>query len=162
SVLTVSPLLLENYLSAANKISRLAVGDPSLPPAVETFKYSKLLVQDDLMGDDLPLGSQGGAAIRYQFPLDGEYTVKVLLLRQFYDYIVGMGEPHEVDIRLDGVRLKRFRLGGEAKGRTMPEAFAGNTQGEPQFEVYMHTADAGLELRVPVKAGEHEVGVSFV
>jgi hypothetical protein len=45
---------------------------------------------------------------------------------------------------------------------TMPESFAGNTQGSPAFEVYMHTADAGLEVRIPVKAGEHEVGVSFV
>ena len=162
SVLSVSPVLLENYLSAANKISRLAVGDPALPPAVETVKYAKLLVQDDRMGDDLPFGSQGGGVIRHQFPLDGEYTVKVLLRRQFYDYIVGLGEPHEIDIRLDGVRLKRFRVGGEAKGMTMPEGFAGNTQGSPEFEVYMHTADAGLEVRVPVKAGEHEVGVSFV
>jgi hypothetical protein len=44
----------------------------------------------------------------------------------------------------------------------MPETFAGNTQGSPEFEVYMHTADAGLEARIPVKAGAHEVSVSFV
>jgi hypothetical protein len=73
-----------------------------------------------------------------------------------------MGEPHQVDIRLDGVRVKRFKVGGEAKGMTMPETFAGNTQGSPEFEVYMHTADAGLEARIPVKAGEHQVAVSFV
>jgi mono/diheme cytochrome c family protein len=162
SVLTVSPVLLENYLSAARTISRLAVGDPTLPPSVHTTKYAKALPQDDHMSGDLPFGSRGGAVIRHHFPLDGEYSVKVLLRRQYYEYIVGMGEPHEVDIRLDGVRLKRFRVGGEAKGMTMPEAFAGNTQGSPEFEVYMHTADAGLEVRMPVKAGEHEVGVSFV
>src|SRR5882672_2236918 len=45
---------------------------------------------------------------------------------------------------------------------TNPENFAGNTQGDPEFEEYMHTADAHLEVRVPVKAGPHEVGVSFV
>jgi hypothetical protein len=73
-----------------------------------------------------------------------------------------MGEPHQIDFRLDGVRLKRFTVGGEAKGMTMPENFAGNTQGDPEFEEYMHTADAHLEVRVPVKAGLHEVGVSFV
>jgi hypothetical protein len=161
SVLTVSPVLLENYLSAAHKISRLAIGDPTLPASVETVKYSKLLPQDDRM-EGLPFGSEGGGLIRHYFPLDGEYTVKVRLRRQYYDYIVGMGEPHQMDIRLDGVRLKRFTVGGEAKGRTMPEGFAGNTQGSPEFEVYMHTADDGLEVRVPVKAGEHEVGVSFV
>jgi hypothetical protein len=162
SVLSVSPFLLENYLSAAHTISRLAIGDPTLPPSTETIKYSKLLPQGDQMDEDLPFGSQGGGLIRHYFPLDGEYTIKVLLRRQYYDYIVGMGEPHQIDIRLDRVRLKRFTVGGEAKGRTMPESFAGNTQGSPEFEVYMHTADAGLEVRVPVKAGEHEVGVSFV
>jgi hypothetical protein len=162
SVLSVSQALLENYLSAARTISRLAVGDTTIRPVVETFKISKALVQDDRISDDLPFGSRGGTLIRHYFPLDGEYTFKVLLRRQEYDYIVGMGEPHELDIRLDGVRLKRFSVGGEAKGMTTPENFAGNTQGDPEFEEYMHTADANLEARVPVKAGVHEVGVSFV
>jgi mono/diheme cytochrome c family protein len=162
SVLSVSPALLENYLSAARTLSRLAVGDPARRPVIDTFKISKALVQDERVSDDLPFGSQGGALIRYYFPLDAEYTIKVLLRRQEYDYIVGMGEPHQLDFRLDGVLLKRFRVGGEAKGMTAPENFAGNTQGDPEFEEYMHTADAHLELRVPVKAGPHEVGVSFV
>ena len=162
SILSVSQVLLENYMSAARSISRLAVGDPATPPSVETYKYSKLLYQDDRMGDDLPFGSQGGGSIHHNFPLNGEYTIKVLLRRQFYDYIMGMGEPHQIDIRLDGVRIKRLTVGGDAKGMTMPEGFAGNTQGSPEFEVYMHTADAGLEVRLPVKAGEHDVSVSFV
>ena len=97
SVLSVSPALLENYLSAARTISRLAVGDPALHPVVDTFKISKALVQDERMSDDLPFGSQGGALIRYHFPLDAEYTIKVLLRRQEYDYIIGMGEPHQLD-----------------------------------------------------------------
>jgi len=162
SVLSVSPALLENYLAAARTVSRLAVGDPTLHPVVDTFKISKALVQDDRLGDDLPFGSQGGALIRYYFPVDAEYTIKVLLRRQEYDYIVGMGEPHELDVRLDGVRLARFTVGGGAKGMTNPENFAGNTQGDPEFEEYMHTADAHLELRARVAAGPHEVGLSFV
>ena len=162
SVLSVSPVLLENYLSAARIVSRIAVGDLTLHPAVDTYKYSRFLMQDDHMSDDLPFGSQGGALIHYYFPLDGDYTIKVQLRRQFYNYIVGMGEPHQIDIRLDGVRIKRFTIGGEARGKTMPETFAGNTQGSPEFEIYMHTADAGIEARIPVKAGAHEVSVSFV
>jgi mono/diheme cytochrome c family protein len=162
SVLSVSPALVENYLSAARTISRRAVGDPALPPVVDTFKISKALVQDHRLGDDLPFGSQGGALIRYLFPLDADYTIKILLRRQEYDYIIGMGEPHQLDVRLDGVRLTRFTVGGGAKGMTTPENFAGNTQGDSEFEEYMHTADATLEVRVPVKAGPHEVGVSFV
>ena len=66
--------------------------------------------------DDLPFGSRGGALIRYHFPLDAEYTIKVLLRRQEYDYIIGMGEPHQLDFRLDGVLLKRFTVGGEGEG----------------------------------------------
>jgi hypothetical protein len=162
SILSVSQVLLENYLAAARSISRLAVGDPATLSSVETYKYSKLLVQDDRMGDDLPFGSQGGGSIRHNFPANGEYTIKVRLRRQYYDYIVGLGEAHQIDIRLDGARLKRFTVGGEAKGMTTPEGFAGNTQGAPEYEVYMHTADAGLEVRVPVKAGAHDVSVSFV
>src|SRR6266851_3305793 len=162
SVLSISPALLENYLSAARTLSRLAVGDLALHPVIDSYKISKALVQDQRLSDDLPFGSQGGALIRYYFPLDAEYTLKVLLRRQEYDYIIGMGEPHELDFRLDGVRLKRFTVGGEAKGMTTPENFAGNTQGDPEWEEYMHTADAALEVRVPVKAGLHEVGLSFV
>jgi hypothetical protein len=149
SVLSASPALIENYLSAARTVSRLAVGDPTLNPVVKTFTISKLVVQDEQMNDDLPFGSQGGALIRYHFPLDGEYTIKVLLKRQLYAYIIGLGEPHQLDIRVDGVRVKRFTVGGEAKGMTMPLTFAGNTQGDPGFELYMHNADANLEARVP-------------
>jgi mono/diheme cytochrome c family protein len=162
SVLSMSPALLENYLSAARKISRLVVGDVTIAPGFETFKIPKLLVQDEQMTEDLPFGSRGGAVIPYYFPVDGEYVLKVLLRRQEYDYIVGMGEPHEIDFRIDGVRVQRLSIGGEAKGRTTPESYAGNTQGEPSFEEYLQRADAKLEVRVPVKAGLHEVGVSFV
>ena len=162
SVLSISPLLLENYMSAARTISRLAVNDLTLNPVIDTFKISKAMVQEDQMSDDLPFGSQGGALIPYYFPLDGEYTIKVSLRREEYDYLVGMGEPHQIDFRLDGALLKRFTVGGAAKGKMMPETYAGNTQGDPDFEVYMHTADDGLEARFPAKAGEHKVGISFV
>ena len=162
SVLSVSPALLESYLSAASTVSRLAIGDPTINPVVDTFKIPTALVQDDRTSEELPFGSRGGTAIRYHFPLDGEYSIKVVLKRQLYLYLIGMGEPHQIDVRLDGVLIKRFTVGGEGKGMTAPESFAGNTQGDPDWEVYMHTADAGLEVRVPVKAGTREVGVSFV
>ena len=162
SVLSMSPALLENYLSAARTISRLVVGDVTIVPGFETFKIPRLLVQDEQMSDDLPFGSRGGVVIPYYFPVDAEYVLKVLLRRQEYDYIVGMGEPHEIDFRIDGVRVQRLSVGGEATGRTTPESYAGNTQGEPSFEEYLQRADAKLEVRVPIKAGLHEVGVSFV
>jgi len=75
SVLSMSPALLENYLSAARTVSRLAVGDPTLAPVVQTFNVSKLLVQDEELSDDLPFGSQGGAVIRCQFRTAADYTI---------------------------------------------------------------------------------------
>ncbi len=162
SVLTVSPALIESYLSAASTVSRLAIGDPTLNPVVDTFKVPTATVQDDRANEGQPFGSRGGTTIRYHFPLDGDYSIKVVLKRQLYLYLIGMGEPHQIDLRLDGALLKRFTIGGEGKGLTAPESFAGNTQGDPGWEVYMHTADAGLEARVPIKAGTREVGVSFV
>ena len=161
-VLSISPRLLENYLSAAGTVSRLAVGDRTLGTVENSFKIPTALAQDDRISDDLPFGSRGGISVPYHFPLDGEYRIKVLLKRQLYLYLIGMGEPHQVDIRLDGTLIKRFTIGGEGKGRTAPESFAGNTQGEPGWEVYMHTADEGLTVSIPVTAGEHNVGVSFV
>jgi hypothetical protein len=161
-VLSVSPRLLENYLAAAGVVSRLAVGDRAIGAVENTFKIPTALVQDDRTSDDLPFGSRGGISIPYQFPLDGEYRIKVLLRRQLYLYLIGMGEPHQIDIRLDGALIKRFTIGGGGKGLTAPESFAGNTQGDPEWEVYMHTADDGLTVSLPVKAGAHEVGVSFV
>jgi len=162
SVLTASPALIESYLSAASTVSRLAVGDRSVGAVVDTFRIPTALAQDDRTGDGQPFGSRGGAVVHYQFPVNGTYTIKVVLKRQLYLYLIGMGEPHQIDLRLDGALLKRFTIGGEGRGMTAPESFAGNTQGDPGWEVYMHTADAGLEVRVPVSAGAREVSVSFV
>jgi mono/diheme cytochrome c family protein len=162
SVLSVSPVLLEGYLSAASRVSRLAVGDTAMAPLVETYQIPKSLAQDDRTREDLPFGSQGGTVIRHHFPVDAEYTVKVSLRRELYYYIIGMGDPHQIEIRLDGTLIKRFNIGGEARGRASAESFIGQNQGDPEWEVYMQTADAGLEVRLPVKAGTREVGISFV
>ena len=161
-LLSVSPSRLERYLAAARKVSRLAVGDPTINPTVETYTIPAGLVQNDRVSEDLPFGTQGGISIEHSFPVDAEYSIKVLLQRQVYLYILGMGEAHELDVRIDGVRVKRFSVGGEGKGMTAPESYAGNTQGDPAWEEYMHTADAHLEVRVPVKAGVRKVGVAFV
>jgi len=163
SVLSSSPALIERYMTAAHKIARLAVGDPKIIPAVETYEIAKTLVQDDRMSQDLPFGSRGGIAIHHQFPLDGEYVVKIRLRRQVYEYILGLGRPQQLEVRLNGARIKVFTVGGEDKGRPAPiQGWAGNILGDTQWEAYMHTADAGLEVRFPAKAGTGVVGVSFV
>jgi mono/diheme cytochrome c family protein len=166
-VLTISTAHLERYLSVARQVTRLAVGLPPARPAVETFEIPLHIVQDDRQSEDLPFGSRGGVAVPYQFPVDGEYLIKVRLRRQYQDYIMGMGWPQQLDVRLDGRLLKRFTVGGGAKGRPAAASYAGDGEpgfaGDPDWERYMQIeGDGGLELRVPVTAGKHVVGVSFV
>ena len=161
-VLTVSPVLLDRYLSAARKTARLAVGQAPLAPVVESYKLPLLLAQDDRMAEDLPFGSRGGMAIRHQFPVDGEYDIRIRLQRNYVNYIRGLGTRQELEVRLDGVLLKRFAIGGEKPGRPAPASYAGNIFGDPEWEHYALYADSGLTVRFPAKAGRRVVGVSFL
>ena len=161
-VLSISTAQLERYLSAARTISRLAVGLAPAAPAFETFDVPLLLLQDDRQSEDLPLGSRGGVAIPYHFPVDGEYLVKIELRSNWQDYILGMGSEHLLDVRIDGELVKRFTVGGEDRGRPAPLTFTIAEPGDPEWEAYLQTADDDLEVRVPVEAGPRTVGVSFV
>ncbi len=161
-VLTVSPALLERYVAAARKITREALGDLSVTPTVETYSLPKFLYQDGRMSQNLPFGSRGGLAVRHHFAVDAEYVFKVRFQSNLYNYIRGLGQPHQLEIRLDGRLVKRFSVGGEAPGRPAPVTFAGNVPGDPEWESYMHHADEGLDVRVPVQAGTRVVGVAFV
>ncbi len=145
-VLSVSPMLTERYLSAALKISRLAVGDPTLRPATDTFEVNKYLKQDDRVSDDLPFGSRGGAAIRYYFPVDGDYVVKIFFDRTYDGRVRGLSEPHTLEVRLDGAKVQEMTVGGpEATGR------GGR-----------NVAIDGTEVRFAATAGPKVVAVSFV
>jgi mono/diheme cytochrome c family protein len=166
-VLSISTAHLERYLSVARQVTRLATGLPPSAPSLQTFAIPLHVVQDDRQSDDLPFGSRGGIAVRYHFPVDGEYLIKVRLRRQYQDYLMGMGWPQQLDLRLDGKLLKRFTVGGGATGRPAAASYAGDGEpgfaGDPEWETYMQTGgDAGLELRLPVQAGPRIVGVSFV
>jgi mono/diheme cytochrome c family protein len=162
--LALSPAHLERYLAAARQLSRLAVGDRTLAdaPASALYKLPKLLEQDVRLGDDLPFGSRGGLAVRHFFPVAGDYTFKVRLRRQVYDYIIGMGHPQALDLRVDGVRVQRFTVGGAATGMPGPLTWNGEIVGETRYELYMHAADDGLEVRTRMAAGSHVVSASFV
>ena len=160
-VLTVSPSLLDRYLSAARKISRLAVGRQTMKDSL-TYQLGRSWYQDDRMSEALPFGSSGGVAIPYEFPVDGEYAVRIKLQTNIYDYIQGLGNPHDLDVRLDGARIKRFTIGGPEHGVPPPVGYAGNIFGDARWEAYAREADANLEVRFPAKAGRRVVGVSFV
>ena len=145
-VLSVSPMLTERYLSAALKISRVAVGDPTLRPVTETFAVNKYLKQDDRVSDDLPFGSRGGLAVRYYFPVDADYAIKIFFDRTYDGRVRGLADPHQLEVRLDGVKVREITVGGDAAG------------GRGQRNV----AIDGTEVRFAASAGPRVLGVSFV
>ena len=160
-VLSMSPTLLGRYLFAARRISQLAVGDPTTGPAVETFRVSRGLRQDERMSEDLPRGTRGGLAVRHYFPLDGEYVVKVRLGRNFTNsQIRAIATREEIDVLLDGVRITRFTLGGRCADATDDPACTGS--GIYRTSRYQLTADEALEVRFDAPAGMHTLGVAFV
>lgn len=162
--LALSPSHLERYLAAARHISRMAVGDRSSETVAtsQVYRVPRLLEQNARVDEDLPFGSRGGRAIRHNFTRDGEYAFRVRLRRQIYDYIIGMRTPQQLELRMDGALIKRFTVGGEAKGTPGPLTWNGEIVGETEYELYMHAADAGLEVRVPVTAGVHQISAAFV
>ena len=153
-VLSVSPALLARYLSAAAQISRMAVGDPKIPPSIQTYTVSPKLLQDSRMSEDLPFGSRGGIALLHEFPLDGEYLIKVRLQRTHADQIRGVNQRNQIELRLDRKRIKLFSVGGD--GPLNPWS------PQPNPSEYERTADEGMEVRIPVKAGPRLIGVSFI
>ncbi|MGE3844894.1 MAG: DUF1592 domain-containing protein [Vicinamibacterales bacterium] len=161
-VLSLSPDLLNRYLLAARRISRLAVGTPPAGPVTETYRVHPSLVQDERVDDDLPFGTRGGIAIRHHFPVDGEYEVTVRFRRSIFDAIHGLGAPNTLDIRLDGVAVKQFVVGGAAPGQMAPLSFTGYIAGSDDWERYLVQADDGLRARFKAKAGRRILGVSFV
>jgi mono/diheme cytochrome c family protein len=165
--LSISTAHLERYLSVARQVTRLAIGLAPVSPALDRFEIPLHVLQEDRQSEDLPLGSRGGIAIHYDFPVTGEYLIKVRLQRQYQDYLKGMGWPQRLDVRLDSRLVKRFTVGGQAQGRAAAASYAGDGEpgfaGDDSWEKYMQIGgDAGLEIRVPVDAGPHIVGVSFV
>jgi mono/diheme cytochrome c family protein len=111
-VLSLSPLLLERYLSAAGKISRLAVGDPTQAPVSQEYTAGKYVRQDDRRSEDLPFGSRGGLVVHHYFPADGEYLLKVYLDRTYQGNVRGLAEEQQLELRINGERLQTFAVGG--------------------------------------------------
>jgi hypothetical protein len=149
-VLWVSPTLLDRYLAAARKISRLAVGDPDSPLMAETSRLPVDLAQDDRL-EDLPMGTRGGTVIRRDLPLDGEYLIRIALAAgpRFRD-------THELEVSVDGQRVQVFSVGS---GAATPQGAL--TEAAPA-ENPRRTPVRNMQVRVPIKAGPRAIGVTFV
>ena len=148
-VLPVSPLLLERYLSAAGKISRLAVGDTTMPVSYQTYTVPHGLIQLDRMSEAVPVGSRGGTAIRHRFPVDGEYEISVGLQRGRNDEFLGLGRERKLDLRLDDQRLELFTIAADPRAGEL--VYGAGT-----------APDAHLKVRLPVKAGTRELAATFL
>jgi len=138
-LLFVSPTTMERYLDAAEKISRLAVGDPAAPVMVNIYRLPEEQPQDARV-DGLPFGTRGGLAVHTGFPVDGDYDIKVELA----------GAPREseqIEILLDGERVQHVTTGSAPAGRGGRGA---------------REAARPLDFLIPVKAGPRLVGVTFV
>ncbi len=162
--LSMQPALLERYITAAAKIARLAIGDPSTPAGVERYTAVKdnsneftWLWQTDRLGEEFPLGSRGGIVARHYFPLDAEYVFKVRLDRAGANGVIhGLRTRSEIEIRIDHVRVGQLTVGGT------PEAADAGDDLDPAAGSAPQQADAGLEVRVPVKAGMRQVTASII
>ena len=112
-VLGTSPALIERYIGAAGKISRLAVGNTDLGPLSTTYKVRGDLSQDRHI-EGLPLGTRGGILIRHNFPVDGEYLFKFSLLKVNFGPQYGgaaKGEQLEMSVNGERVMLHRSAIG---------------------------------------------------
>jgi hypothetical protein len=140
---TLSPTLLERYLTAAQKISHLAVGGADRAPGGETIRIKPDITQEDRM-EGLPFGTRGGALIPYYFLRDGEYEIQVRLTRDRNDEVEGLKEPHEMLLLLDRKQVQSFTVKPPRPG-----------EGH-QF------VDAHLKFRLPVSGGPHQLGITFL
>lgn len=161
NVLTLSPLLAEQYISAARKVRRLALGDADAPPLFEIYSVSGYLMQTGWMGEDMPFGSRGGTSIDHHFSMDGEYVLQVSLHRNSREYIRGLTETHQFEVRLDGRKIKQIQIGGEKHGESAG-IFSSGTSGDVEQEHYERTADKALEARFFAKAGTRKLTVTFL
>ena len=128
--LTMSPALMEAYLSAAGKISRLALGDVDAPTQA-VFDVPADTAQNHHI-EGLPFGTRGGILIKHQFPADGEYTFKVKGVTGYFQAVLGGITGEQLEVTVDGERVKLFDWDKEIANTT------GNGRSTP---------------RIPIKAG---------
>ena len=150
-VLGLSPVLMERYLSAASKISALAVGDPDTQPAGETFLVRQDASQDQHI-EGLPIGTAGGRLIDTTLPLDGEYLIQVKLFRTNLGAMRGLESEHQLEIAIDGERVNLAAFGGDADFKA---ALANPTAAGDAVETR-------FTVRRKIGAGPRQISVAFL
>jgi hypothetical protein len=138
------PTLLDRYISAAQKVSRLAIGSIQTSLQADTIRLPADRTQETHVAG-LPLGTRGGVSIPYTFARDGEYEIQTWLARDLNGNVGGLRErsrKHEMIVLVDREVVKSF---------TIQKVVDDDT-----------TLDENLKVRVPLSAGPHEIAVTFV
>ena len=150
-VLGVSPVLLESYLTAAERVAALALGDPKLPPVGEVFRVRQDASQDKHV-EGMPIGTVGGQALDLTLPLDGEYQFEVRLFRTNLGTMRGLEYSHQLEIAVDGERVHLASFGGDKEIAASSEnpTLTGND------------VDGRFTARVPLKAGPRRITIAFI
>src|SRR5215471_12045314 len=144
-LLFMSPTVMERYLDAAEKISRLAVGDTHAPVLVNRYRLHPEQWQGARV-DDLPWGTRGGISAKTTVPVDGEYLFKIQLSAP-------PTEPHQLEVVVDGERAQLIALGAAPRGRRGQPAPPRTGEADP---------DRPIELKIPMKAGPRLIGITFI
>jgi hypothetical protein len=153
AALRTSPLLLERYFVAAQRIATLAVGDPDAREGTTEYRINRNVTQSGHV-PGLPLGTRGGTVVTHVFPADGEYRLFGRLVRgieEGYAGVEGNDTPDTFVITIDGEEVFSAQIGGpedhEVQARDMNEARV--------------ILDDRMTTRVRVTAGPHAVGFTF-
>lgn len=146
TVSELSPALLNRYITAAEQISRLAVGRQPRSPGGVTVRLPADLTQESHV-EGLPLGTRGGTLIKHQFPVTGEYEIQLRLMRDRDENLEGLNEPHDIDVLVDRGLVHRFTVRPPKSGKG--------------YQKDDTLVDANLKKRFRVTAGPHRVGVTF-
>ena len=169
-VLAMTPALMDRYITAATKVSRLAVGTLENRPAIQTYRLPNAARQEARMGEDLPFATHGGLAARHAFSLDGDYVFRIRLQRSDVGGTIrgNIAErEYHVELRIDHALVERLTVGGDFEGQVR-YTLSGGGIAPPDDDVvhqrialYNQTADKDLEVRLPVQAGTRLVSAAF-
>ena len=151
--LKTSPMLLDRYVTAAQRISTLAVGNPKASPGTTEYSISREFSQNAYI-EGLPLGTRGGTVVRHIFPADGEYKLAARLFRgveEGYVGVEGNDTPHTFVITIDGAEVFSTTIGGPKDHEDQAKSL---TEMKPVIDTRMTGS-------VKVTAGPHDVGFTW-
>jgi len=150
-VLGVNATLMEQYVSAAGKVSSLAVGDPDVSPAAEVYTIPQDASQDRHV-EGLPFGTIGGILATQTIQIAGEYELSAKFFRTNLGVLRGLEYEHVLEYAVDGVRVHLTKLGG-------PDDWAANLENNT---LIADQIEERAKVRVPLTAGPHEITAAWI